>query len=63
MDLSYTPEQERLRTELRGYFARLMTPEVRQALATGPGDGEGDYGAGQAYREVVRQLGRDAGWR
>ena len=24
MDLSYTPEQERLRTELRGYFARLM---------------------------------------
>ncbi len=61
MDLSYTPEQERLRTELRGYFARLMTPEVRQALAAGPGDGAGDYGAGQAYREVVRQLGRD-GW-
>jgi 3-oxocholest-4-en-26-oyl-CoA dehydrogenase alpha subunit len=61
MDLSYTPEQERLRTELRDYFARLMTPEVRQALAARPGDGEGDYGAGQAYREVVRQLGRD-GW-
>jgi 3-oxocholest-4-en-26-oyl-CoA dehydrogenase alpha subunit len=61
MDLSYTPEQERLRTELRDYFARLMTQEVRQALAARPGDGEGDYGAGQAYREVVRQLGRD-GW-
>ncbi len=57
MDLSYTPEQDRLREELRAYFARLMTPEVRQALAAG----EGDYGAGQAYREVVRQLGRD-GW-
>ncbi|MGH3409909.1 MAG: acyl-CoA dehydrogenase family protein [Streptosporangiaceae bacterium] len=57
MDLSYTPEQEQLRTELRDYFDRLMTPEVRQALAAG----EGDYGAGQAYREVVRQLGRD-GW-
>jgi 3-oxocholest-4-en-26-oyl-CoA dehydrogenase alpha subunit len=57
MDLSYTPEQERLRQELRDYFAQLMTPEVRQALAAG----EGDYGAGQAYREVVRQLGRD-GW-
>ncbi len=57
MDLSYTPEQERLRQELRDYFAALMTPEVRQALAAG----EGDYGAGQAYREVVRQLGRD-GW-
>jgi alkylation response protein AidB-like acyl-CoA dehydrogenase len=57
MDLSYTPEQERLRQELRDYFATVMTPEVRQALAAG----EGDYGAGQAYREVVRQLGRD-GW-
>src|SRR5215475_2472708 len=57
MDLSYTPGQERLRAELRGYFARLMTPEVRRALAAG----EGDYGAGQAYRDVVRQLGRD-GW-
>jgi alkylation response protein AidB-like acyl-CoA dehydrogenase len=57
MDLAYTPEQERLRQELRGYFAGLMTPEVRRALA----DGGGDYGDGQAYREVVRRLGRD-GW-
>jgi 3-oxocholest-4-en-26-oyl-CoA dehydrogenase alpha subunit len=67
MDLSYTPEQERLGQELRGYFARLMTPEVRAALAAGAsnqGDGnqgDGDFGRGQAYREVVRQLGRD-GW-
>ena len=29
MDLAYTPEQERLRQELRAYFAGLMTPEVR----------------------------------
>jgi alkylation response protein AidB-like acyl-CoA dehydrogenase len=57
MDLSYTPGQERLRTELRDYFARLMTPEMRQALSAG----EGEVGEGQAYREVVRQLGRD-GW-
>jgi len=57
MDLSYTHGQERLRTELRDYFARLMTPELRHALSAG----EGEVGTGQAYREVVRQLGRD-GW-
>jgi 3-oxocholest-4-en-26-oyl-CoA dehydrogenase alpha subunit len=57
MHLAYTPDQERLRQELREYFARLMTPAVRRGLAeTG-----GDYGDGQAYRAVVRQLGRD-GW-
>jgi 3-oxocholest-4-en-26-oyl-CoA dehydrogenase alpha subunit len=57
MDLAYTPEQERLRQQLREYFADLMTPEVRAGLA----DPGGDYGDGQAYRDVVRQLGRD-GW-
>jgi 3-oxocholest-4-en-26-oyl-CoA dehydrogenase alpha subunit len=57
MDLAYTPEQEALRAELRGYFAGLMTRERRAGLA----DAGGDYGDGQAYREVVRQLGRD-GW-
>ena len=58
MDLTYTPEQQRLRQELRGYFARLMTPERRAALTTA----DGEYGNGAAYREVVRELGRD-GWR
>src|SRR6266487_3215013 len=57
MDLSYTPEQERLRQELRGYFAALMMPERRAALATT----DGEYGSGEAYRQVVRELGRD-GW-
>ena len=57
MDLSYTPEQERLRQELRGYFAALMTPERRAALAAT----DGEYGSGEAYRQVVRELGRD-GW-
>ena len=55
MHLSYAPEQERLRSELRSYFAALMTPERRAGLEGG------DYGDGEAYREVVRQLGRD-GW-
>jgi 3-oxocholest-4-en-26-oyl-CoA dehydrogenase alpha subunit len=82
MRIAYTPEQERLRRELRGYFGALMTPEVRAALAGGDRAGsdrtgsdrtgsdrtgsdragaDGDYGDGQAYRQVVRQLGRD-GW-
>src|SRR3984885_10240932 len=57
MDLAYTPEQDRLRQELREYFAGLMTPELRHGLtSTG-----GDYGDGEAYRAIVRQLGRD-GW-
>jgi 3-oxocholest-4-en-26-oyl-CoA dehydrogenase alpha subunit len=57
MHLAYTPEQERLRQQLREYFAGLMTPEFRHGLAeTG-----GDYGDGEAYRAIVRQLGRD-GW-
>jgi alkylation response protein AidB-like acyl-CoA dehydrogenase len=61
MRLEYTPEQERLAGELRRYFADLMTPELREALQSG-----GDYGDGRAYRDVVRQLGRDGcltlGW-
>src|SRR5215469_1492638 len=57
MHISYTPEQEQLRQELREYFAALMTPERRAGLA----HAEGEYGDGAVYREVVRQLGRD-GW-
>nr|WP_042186199.1 acyl-CoA dehydrogenase family protein [Kibdelosporangium sp. MJ126-NF4]CEL17141.1 Acyl-CoA dehydrogenase, Mycobacterial subgroup FadE26 [Kibdelosporangium sp. MJ126-NF4]CTQ91630.1 Acyl-CoA dehydrogenase (EC 1.3.8.1), Mycobacterial subgroup FadE26 [Kibdelosporangium sp. MJ126-NF4] len=57
MRITYTPEQEELRRELREYFSALMTPERRQALAT---DG-GEYGDGAAYKEVVRQMGQD-GW-
>src|SRR6185369_4783362 len=54
MRIAYTPEQERLRQELRAYFAGLMTPEVRAALSGGD-EGLGD---GETYRQVVRQLGR-----
>ena len=58
MRIAYTPEQERLRQELRDYFGRLMTDEIRAAIAD---TAEGDYGDGDAYRSVVRQLGKD-GW-
>jgi alkylation response protein AidB-like acyl-CoA dehydrogenase len=57
MHISYTPEQGRLRQQLRAYFAELMTPERREALTSG----DGDYGDGTVYKEVVRQMGRD-GW-
>ncbi len=57
MHLTYTPEQETLRGELREYFAGLMTAE-RQAGLNRTG---GDYGDGVAYREIVRKLGAD-GW-
>jgi len=57
MHISYTPEQEQLRQQLREYFAALMTPERRAGLA----HADGEYGDGVTYKEVVRQLGRD-GW-
>jgi alkylation response protein AidB-like acyl-CoA dehydrogenase len=57
MHIAYTPEQDQLRQQLRAYFGGLMTPEIRESLATA----DGDYGNGDAYRQVVRQLGRD-GW-
>jgi 3-oxocholest-4-en-26-oyl-CoA dehydrogenase alpha subunit len=57
MQISYTPEQEQLRQELREYFAGLMTPDRRASLA----HNDGEYGDGAAYKDVVRQLGRD-GW-
>ncbi len=57
MRISYTPEQEDLRRELRAYFAELITPERREALMVTAGE----YGSGDVYRETVSQMGRD-GW-
>ncbi|HLT15650.1 MAG TPA: acyl-CoA dehydrogenase family protein [Acidimicrobiales bacterium] len=54
MQIAYTAEQEVLRTELRAYFAELMTPEVQEETA------RGDTG-GPACLEAVRKMGRD-GW-
>src|SRR6266478_7864711 len=62
MHIAYTAGQERLRRELREYFGTLMTPQVRTALAgTALADTGGEYGSGDAYRAVVKQLGAD-GW-
>ncbi|MBA0126968.1 acyl-CoA dehydrogenase family protein [Haloechinothrix sp. YIM 98757] len=57
MRIGYTDEQTKLRHHLRDYFADVMTPERRTELA---GEG-GEYGDGTAYKEIVRELGRD-GW-
>ena len=53
MHVDHTPTQKALRAELRGYFARLIPPEVRsqlRALETGP-----------LQRRLIRQMGAD-GW-
>jgi len=54
MHLDYTPEQRRLRDELRDYFTRLVTPAYEEELT-------GTEGGGPEYTRVVRQLGAD-GW-
>jgi 3-oxocholest-4-en-26-oyl-CoA dehydrogenase alpha subunit len=56
MEISYSAEHEQLRSDLRRYFATLMTPERRAAL-----QGDGEYGDGTAYKDTVRQMGAD-GW-
>ncbi|MCR6490433.1 acyl-CoA dehydrogenase family protein [Amycolatopsis sp. OK19-0408] len=56
MRIDYTLQQRALAAELREYFAELMTPERRDSLRAGD-----EYGDGVAYKEIVRQLGKD-GW-
>lgn len=58
MRISYTPEQEELRRELRSYFTKLMTPERQEALFSTSG---GEIGLGNVYRDTVAQMGQD-GW-
>jgi alkylation response protein AidB-like acyl-CoA dehydrogenase len=55
MYIDYTPEQKALRQELRDYYAKLITPEVRAKLAAAGREGS------PASREIVRQIGKD-GW-
>ena len=54
MLLDYTPEQRALRAELRAYFAKMLTPEVKEKLGAA---GEGS----ELFRVLVRQMGQD-GW-
>ncbi|MFN8546069.1 MAG: acyl-CoA dehydrogenase family protein [Candidatus Binatia bacterium] len=54
MRIDLTPEQRRLRDELREYFAGLVTPAYQAETAT-------SEGGGPEYFRVLRQMGRD-GW-
>jgi alkylation response protein AidB-like acyl-CoA dehydrogenase len=56
MYLDFTDEQQALRSEIRGYYDRLFTPELRAAF-----DAEWDECGGPVFRKIVGQLGRD-GW-
>jgi alkylation response protein AidB-like acyl-CoA dehydrogenase len=54
MYIGYDDKQEALRQELRAYYAKLLTPEVKREL-------ERAHGVGETMREIVRQMGKD-GW-
>ncbi|MDT7796632.1 MAG: 3-oxo-4-pregnene-20-carboxyl-CoA dehydrogenase beta subunit [Actinomycetota bacterium] len=58
MHVELTAAQRELRTELRAYFAGLISPEERQAMRR--------ERHGPVFREIVRRMGRDGrlgvGW-
>jgi 3-oxocholest-4-en-26-oyl-CoA dehydrogenase alpha subunit len=54
MHLAETPHQRELRTELRAYFATMLTPEVKEELGNA---GEGS----PLFRDIVAKMGAD-GW-
>ena len=54
MEIGLTKEQEALRSELREYYANLLTSEVEEELAH-------SGGVGPAVRRVVKQMAAD-GW-
>jgi alkylation response protein AidB-like acyl-CoA dehydrogenase len=56
MKVEFTPQQEALRSELRDYFAELMTPGLQLECESAMGEG-----GGPLWREALRRMGRD-GW-
>lgn len=54
MKLSYSPEHEALRRELRAYYEDLLTPEIAAEVSR-------SEGVGPIVREVVKKMGAD-GW-
>jgi hypothetical protein len=54
VELALTPEQQALQQEPREYFAKIVTPEIEEEMATG------EMG-GPKSKEAIRQMGRD-GW-
>ena len=60
MRIALTEAHESLRAELRDYFSRLVTPEIRAALSSATGE-FGEFGDASVYKSVIRQIGHD-GW-
>ena len=56
MYLDYTPAQHELRDQLRAYFGSLLTPAVKEAIAS-----EGSNAGGETVREIRQKMGAD-GW-
>src|ERR1700727_939647 len=54
MFIDYTPEEERLRAELRAYFGRIVTSDLLTEV-------EGTEGGGPLYRKALEQMGA-GGW-
>jgi alkylation response protein AidB-like acyl-CoA dehydrogenase len=54
MKLAYSPQHEALRQELREYYNKLLTPELREEIGR-------SEGVGPIVRKVVRKMGED-GW-
>ena len=54
MYVDLTPDQKKLRDELRRYLEALITPAVREEI-------RGSEGGGPEFRRVMKQLGKD-GW-
>ncbi len=53
MHVEFSDQQQALRREIRSYFTKLMTPELKKEVHYRE--------AGQAYKDTIRQMGRD-GW-
>jgi alkylation response protein AidB-like acyl-CoA dehydrogenase len=56
MRIDFTPEQKKLRQEIRDYYRELFTPELSRAF-----EAEREEMGGPVFREIVGRLGRD-GW-
>ena len=56
MHVDFTPAQKALRREIREYYRKLFTPDLRRRL-----DDEWDSLGGPAFREAMGRMGKD-GW-
>ncbi len=56
MHIEFTPAQQALRKEIRDYYRKLFTPELRAAM-----DAEWGEMGGPVFKDIVGRMGRD-GW-